>query len=150
VWKPRSCWRPHSPRSKSDNETSLIAFALAGRDTSEHRKNVHVCGEAYSGFQGFIEGALATAEEVVAAICKNYDELHPRNEGPSALFLTEIETLKASAAGAEARWHEAVVFNVDSKVAGQTDQMCENCGLVVEEETDLQLHPCLADNLSDE
>jgi hypothetical protein len=31
-------------------------------------KNVHICGEAYSDFQGFIEGALRSARHVVETI----------------------------------------------------------------------------------
>jgi hypothetical protein len=31
-------------------------------------KNVHICGEAYSDFQGFIEGGLRTASGVVQLI----------------------------------------------------------------------------------
>ncbi len=46
----------------------LIAFSLRGRADDEYVENVHVCGEAYSTFQGFIEGALRTAEQVVASI----------------------------------------------------------------------------------
>lgn len=48
----------------------LTAFTLRGHDRADNMypKNVHICGEAYSSFQGFIEGALRTAEEAVAAI----------------------------------------------------------------------------------
>jgi hypothetical protein len=74
-------WLPLEQTSKSpaDTETGtptqpppdpLTAFSLRGRGRadSDYPKNVHICGEAYSSFQGFIEGALRTAEEVVAAI----------------------------------------------------------------------------------
>ena len=43
----------------------LKAFSLKGASGT---KNVHVCGEAYSDYQGFIEGALKTAAAVVATI----------------------------------------------------------------------------------
>jgi hypothetical protein len=43
----------------------LKAFSLWGASGS---KNVHVCGEAYSDYQGFIEGALRTAETVLPTI----------------------------------------------------------------------------------
>jgi hypothetical protein len=61
-------WLPfHRSRSHASGDP-LIAFSLRGRADSLHENNVHVCGEAYSGFQGFIEGALRTAEEVVDSI----------------------------------------------------------------------------------
>lgn len=31
-------------------------------------KNVHICGEAYSDYQGFIEGALRSAEDVLESL----------------------------------------------------------------------------------
>ncbi len=55
----------HEPQPPQD---PLIAFSLRGRAKDGHVENVHVCGEAYSDFQGFIEGALRTAEQVVASI----------------------------------------------------------------------------------
>jgi hypothetical protein len=62
VWLP-----PHRSRSHGSGDP-LIAFSLRSRADSRHENGVHVCGEAYSGFQGFIEGALRTAEEVVDSI----------------------------------------------------------------------------------
>jgi Flavin containing amine oxidoreductase len=44
----------------------LPAFAL--EHANERVKNVHICGEAYSDYQGFIEGALQTALDVVEKI----------------------------------------------------------------------------------
>lgn len=44
----------------------LTAFSLHGASVSN--KNVHVCGEAYSDFQGFIEGGLRTALQVIKHI----------------------------------------------------------------------------------
>jgi hypothetical protein len=50
-------WRP---RAKSWEVRGRIkAFGLVGRDPEI--KNVHICGEAYSDYQGFIEGALRSA-----------------------------------------------------------------------------------------
>jgi hypothetical protein len=43
----------------------LKAFKLAG---SQGPNNLHICGEAYSDYQGFIEGALRSAEAVLATI----------------------------------------------------------------------------------
>jgi monoamine oxidase len=43
---------------------TLRAFNLAGSNT----KNIHVAGEAFSDFQGFIEGALRSAKAVVDVI----------------------------------------------------------------------------------
>lgn len=44
----------------------LTAFSLPGAALSN--KNVHICGEAYSDFQGFIEGGLRTASQVTKHI----------------------------------------------------------------------------------
>ena len=44
----------------------LTAFSLYGASLSN--KNVHICGEAYSEFQGFIEGGLREALEVIKRI----------------------------------------------------------------------------------
>ena len=65
-------WLPGERADKAESSTAtgcpLIAFSLRGRANEGYARNVHVCGEAYSGFQGFIEGALRTAEEVVETI----------------------------------------------------------------------------------
>ena len=42
----------------------LAAFSLTGRAPA----NVHICGEAFSDFQGFMEGALRSAGHVLARI----------------------------------------------------------------------------------
>lgn len=47
----------------------LTAFSLTGANSSF--KNVHICGEAYSDFQGFIEGGLRTALQVIKTITKD-------------------------------------------------------------------------------
>ena len=50
------CW---NPRIKSWEVTSLFkAFSLS----HEGPLNVHICGEAYSHYQGFIEGSLLSAD----------------------------------------------------------------------------------------
>ena len=41
----------------------MTAFWLDGGAT-----NVHVCGDAYSDYQGFIEGALRSAGRVLACL----------------------------------------------------------------------------------
>lgn len=66
VWLPGE--RADKARSSTATGCPLIAFSLRGRADEGYARNVHVCGEAYSGFQGFIEGALRTAEEVVETI----------------------------------------------------------------------------------
>jgi phytoene dehydrogenase-like protein len=43
----------------------LKAFSLIGRPG---RDNIHVCGEAYSDYQGFIEGSLRSAAKALASI----------------------------------------------------------------------------------
>ncbi len=45
-------------------EEKVTAFSL-GRNCP---KNIHICGEAFSNYQGFIEGALRTAHEVMEKI----------------------------------------------------------------------------------
>ncbi|HWR24886.1 MAG TPA: FAD-dependent oxidoreductase [Methanosarcina sp.] len=37
-------------------------------NTDFHNKNIHICGEAYSDFQGFIEGGLRTSLQVIKNI----------------------------------------------------------------------------------
>jgi monoamine oxidase len=44
----------------------LTAFSLNGESSSN--ENVHICGEAYSDFQGFIEGGLRTALRAIKQI----------------------------------------------------------------------------------
>jgi monoamine oxidase len=44
----------------------LTAFSL--QDSPLSNKNIHICGEAYSDFQGFIEGGLRTALQVIKHI----------------------------------------------------------------------------------
>jgi hypothetical protein len=44
----------------------LAGFSLSGK--SSDNKNLHICGEAYSDFQGFIEGGLRTALRVIEHI----------------------------------------------------------------------------------
>jgi monoamine oxidase len=53
VWKPRA-------KSWKVAET-FTAFSLDG-----HNHNVHICGDAYSDYQGFIEGALRSAGRVLS------------------------------------------------------------------------------------
>jgi len=57
AWKPRI----NVPKALAE----LKAFGL----TKTHdTKNIHICGEAYSDYQGFIEGALRSAADVLATI----------------------------------------------------------------------------------
>ncbi len=46
----------------------LDAFTLVGRLPGQPERNVHICGEAISDYQGFIEGALRSADRVKNAI----------------------------------------------------------------------------------
>lgn len=59
-------WRPE--RRASDVLCSLAAFNLTG---SSGQANVHVCGEAYSDYQAFIEGSLRSALHVLHLIDPN-------------------------------------------------------------------------------
>ena len=43
----------------------LKAFSLVGQPG---RDNIHICGEAYSDYQGFIEGSLRSAAKAIASI----------------------------------------------------------------------------------
>ena len=56
-------WRPGARSWEA--LADLAAFGLLG---SKNAANCHVCGEAYSDYQGFIEGALRSSESVVATI----------------------------------------------------------------------------------
>ncbi|MBF0300453.1 MAG: FAD-dependent oxidoreductase [Oligoflexia bacterium] len=58
VWKPMI--------KVKDAIATLEGFSLTG--AQESTKNLHICGEAYSDFQGFIEGGLRNALEVVDQI----------------------------------------------------------------------------------
>lgn len=55
-------WRPGVQSWKIIEE--LTAFALNPGD----RSNVHICGEAFSDYQGFMEGAVRTAYQVMTRI----------------------------------------------------------------------------------
>lgn len=44
----------------------LASFSLSGASLSN--KNIHICGEAYSDFQGFIEGSLRSALQVIKTL----------------------------------------------------------------------------------
>ena len=65
VWPPRD---PNTASPGRNTDDTLVAFSLRGRADAVYARNVHICGEAYSDFQGFIEGALRTAEDVVQTI----------------------------------------------------------------------------------
>ena len=54
-------WRPNT--KSWEVIVRLRAFSLIN-DQDKH-KNIHVCGEAYSDYQGFIEGALRSAQGVL-------------------------------------------------------------------------------------
>ncbi len=59
-------WRPGSIWEEDETDDPLVAFSL--RERTGSAKNVHICGDTYSADQGFIEGALATAERAVKSI----------------------------------------------------------------------------------
>jgi len=61
-------WKPKSQSWKVREH--LAAFGLEGSG----RRGVHVCGEAYSDYQGFIEGALRSAADACNAILRDYGE----------------------------------------------------------------------------
>lgn len=57
-------WRPNSKSWEVMDR--LKAFSL--NDDPREQQNIHICGEAYSDYQGFIEGALRTADAVLELI----------------------------------------------------------------------------------
>jgi hypothetical protein len=64
-WIPGHSWA-HADVKGEIIDDPLPSFAL--RERRDSPENVHICGEAYSGDQGFIEGALDTAERAVRSI----------------------------------------------------------------------------------
>jgi len=55
-----------APGAKSwEVRADLSAFGFSGQ---EDVKNLHICGEAYSDYQGFIEGALRSAADAAQTI----------------------------------------------------------------------------------
>ena len=56
-------WRPGAKSWETID--FLKAVSLNG---NAENKNIHICGEAYSDYQGFIEGSLRSAKEVIDVI----------------------------------------------------------------------------------
>ncbi len=56
-------WKPGIPVDQS-----IAALASFGIADSISQRNIHICGEAYSDFQGFIEGRLRSALTVLKHI----------------------------------------------------------------------------------
>ena len=56
-------WRPNT--TPQEIMSYLSAFSLSGAASGKSAKRIHICGEAYSDFQGFIEGALRSAAMVL-------------------------------------------------------------------------------------
>ncbi|SFU66737.1 NAD(P)/FAD-dependent oxidoreductase [Nitrosospira multiformis] len=59
-------WRP-GVKSREHIEF-LEAFSLEQEEQEAGQNNLHVCGEAFSDYQGFIEGSLRSAQRVLAVI----------------------------------------------------------------------------------
>ena len=55
------------PGVKSREHIKYLA-AFPNKETSVWNKKLHICGEAFSDYQGFIEGALRSAEETLKQI----------------------------------------------------------------------------------
>jgi monoamine oxidase len=63
-------------RFSSTHLSASVSLAYVRREFPPSRlesgraghNNLHICGEAYSGYQGFIEGALQSAEDVINVI----------------------------------------------------------------------------------
>jgi Flavin containing amine oxidoreductase len=74
-------WRPGARSWEARKR--LNAFGLIGRDgrspradstiLGENERNIHICGEAYSDYQGFIEGALRSATDVLKLVVDGYE-----------------------------------------------------------------------------
>jgi hypothetical protein len=59
-------WRPE--RQSWQILKKLSGFPLGHNPKTEAENNVHICGEAYSDYHGFIEGALRSAAHVLHKI----------------------------------------------------------------------------------
>jgi len=64
-------WYPE--RKSSEFLRRLSAFGIGDYDcdhhmSPKHERNIHICGEAYSDYQAFIEGALRSSEHVLHCI----------------------------------------------------------------------------------
>ena len=74
-------WRPNA--KSWEVLARLRAFSLI--NDQEKHKNIHICGEAYSDHQGFIEGALRSAQGVLDWIEAHEQSqrrsLHPDSSG---------------------------------------------------------------------
>ncbi|MGB9939016.1 flavin monoamine oxidase family protein [Methanosarcina sp.] len=66
-------WKPGVRAEEAIKE--LTAFSLQYGSSSN--KNIHICGEAYSDFQGFIEGGLRTALQVINHITDSGKDVSP-------------------------------------------------------------------------
>jgi hypothetical protein len=68
-----------APRVKSwEVRDRFRAFGLSGR---EELANVHICGEAYSDYQGFIEGALRSTRDACSSLPQPVEVLGKRRNG---------------------------------------------------------------------
>lgn len=59
-------WRP-GVRSRR-HIMFLQAFSLNQDQEGDYAKNIHICGEAFSNYQGFVEGSLRSAKRVLSVI----------------------------------------------------------------------------------
>lgn len=98
-------WHPGA-RARRALRDPLIAFRLRGREDDRHLANVHICGEAYSGFQGFIEGALRTAEAVVEAIVPERGAIDSLFSSDAELRAKESEWIRRQGPRLSSRWRE--------------------------------------------
>jgi hypothetical protein len=74
-------WRPGYSAALSGNRVRdpLHGFVLNSQSVKHAVPNVHICGEAYSSHQGFIEGALDTAQVVVDRVIGANNAKVPRH-----------------------------------------------------------------------
>jgi phytoene dehydrogenase-like protein len=99
-------WRPGA-RSRRASRDPFVAFSLRGREDDEYLANVHICGEAYSGFQGFIEGALRTAEAVVEVIVPDCGAIDALFFDDADLQIKERQWTREQQHRLERRWRES-------------------------------------------
>ncbi len=78
-WAGCHVWKPGAKSWEAVEQ--LRSFGLLGAKEAD---NIHVCGEAYSDYQGFIEGALRSAEDVVREIVgtARFDRVNPPEVEP--------------------------------------------------------------------
>ena len=64
------CGGKHVWKAKVQSEKIMKKFEIFSLISNQTTRNIHICGEAYSSCQGYIEGALLSVERVLRSIEK--------------------------------------------------------------------------------